>query len=118
MSLADEMFEQLRSLHASITDVQAELNRRMSELDREVNAIYHEMENDKFGVLGGYRYAKRLQDTLQKRRVVKQEIKRISPIHYMIATHFPPVEESFKARTSLVERQRREFNVTLTIESI
>lgn len=118
MSVSDVLFEQLRSLHVDVTETKADLSRRLSEYDRKVSAIYHELENDNFGVLGGYRYAKRLQDVLQKRRIVKHEMDRFSPILHMIADGFPTVEKGFKKRTRAVNRLRRVFKIKLTIDNI
>ena len=71
--------------------------------DKQISRIYHDIENDVFNVVEGYRYAKQLQDILKARRHVKTEIRRIYPLL------------DFFAGDS-VDRMKERFSLTLQKE--
>lgn len=118
MTLSDAFFDQLRSLHKNVSETYEHLNRLQSELDREVSAVHHDIERDSFDLFGGHTHAKRLQDILRKRRVIKGEFIRIQPIYNMLAQNFEKVKSSYTRKTAANDKVRSMQNVTLTIDDI
>jgi hypothetical protein len=47
---------------------------RQSEADKDIGRIYHRIENTKFNAYQGFLLAKELQDSLRKRRNVKNDL--------------------------------------------
>lgn len=54
------------------------LRNKESEIDKEINKKYHELEVKNFNAVEGYYIAKNLQLALQKRRILKAEMKRMN----------------------------------------
>lgn len=118
MSLSETYLAQLHTLHTGVVGTFDRLNRMQSEMDREVSAIYHEiekMELDEASALGA---ARLLQGALRKRRVVKDEIVRLQPIYQMLTTNVDETDKQYRKRVTKSDEIRRSLNVTLKIEDI
>lgn len=59
----------------------------MSQVDREINEIYHEIEASNFNAAEGYRLAKRLQLKLRERRQIKIDLQIMQRLAPFLETH-------------------------------
>lgn len=100
MTGSDVIYEQLRKIHESISESFDSLRKLQSDMDREVAAIYHEIEGAKFDVVRGYRFAKRLQDVLLRRRDVKAELAKMQPMHGMFRDRFAETQSSYMRQSA------------------
>lgn len=94
--MIEQYFGQLQQINDNVAGAFGDLSASLSEIDRNVSQIYHEIENDVFNVVEGYRHAKRLQDVLHRRRVIKNEMRKLYPIL-----------DLFNGKNSFVKAERR-----------
>lgn len=85
MCLASRYVSQIESTLINLKGDMKKLSLKMSQYDKEVNEIYHKIEIAKFNACEGYYLAKNLQDTLQKRRLIKSEYFRMEQLHKNLA---------------------------------
>ncbi|MCG7386846.1 hypothetical protein [Paenibacillus sp. ACRRY] len=107
-------FETLNAVHAELAETYAILNVKQSELDREVSAISHEIERMDLDLEDGYGVATRLQETLRRRRVVKDEHKRVS----LLIRGLTQLSVDYRKNEAKSKRICRELNVTMTIADV
>ena len=77
MCLASKFLKEVKTLKRRIDDERENLTNLLSDLDKEMSRLYHNVEATNFNAAEGYCYAKKMQDTLRKRRVVKQELQKL-----------------------------------------
>jgi hypothetical protein len=118
-TLSAPYYDQLRSLHADVSVTHERLNRSLSVLDRQLSAVYHEIE--KHGDIDeayGLGAALLLQSILRKRRVIKDELFRLYPVYNMLKLNMADVETRYSKVAANSVKIRRSLNVTLTIEEV
>ncbi|GAA4833155.1 hypothetical protein GCM10023310_08210 [Paenibacillus vulneris] len=77
--------EQSRSLHDSVKNAYAQLSEHLSQLDRTINEVMHEIEKREIhDVESGYAAAKMLRDLLRQRRVAKDQLLLMRPVFLML----------------------------------
>lgn len=74
------MIDQIIDIISSLDKRGGELNRELSNADKEITDIYHSIELDSFNAYQGWAYCKRLQTVLRHRRKIKNELNIISYI--------------------------------------
>jgi hypothetical protein len=80
MKLAKDIYEGIISNYELLRTQLDQLKSMQSMLDKELSKIYHEIEVTKFNASEGFKYAKRIQEITQTRRVVKSELLAIQSI--------------------------------------
>lgn len=74
MCIASERLQEIKSYTKTLEKDRTKLRNTLTELDKEMNRMYHIIENTHFDASRGYCLAKQLQDVLHKRRKIKDEI--------------------------------------------
>lgn len=118
MSNSKTYFDALLSLREEINVAHETLNRKQSELDRQVSAIYHDIETRDLDTDSGYSAAVNLQEALRRRRVVKDEIACLSPLYQFLNDHTDALIKDYRKRTRKSEEFRLTWNVTFTLEEV
>lgn len=118
MCLAQCYIEQLHKLNESITETFEGLSRMLSSLDKELSAVYHEIEGESFDVYRGYELAKRAQDVLKRRRVVKDELARMNSVGHTLDNAVKDADKRYRKISKKSEEIRRSLNVTMTFHDL
>jgi hypothetical protein len=84
MSIANSHLNQLTETHKMIRSDRDILSNRQSELDQLISAIYHEIEVANFNAVEGYYFCKKLQQALQERRIIKNELGNMNSLIQML----------------------------------
>lgn len=113
-----DFIERLRELYVGVEESYKQACRLLSAFDREVSAVYHEIEKTRFDVVRGYYLAKKLQNVLHRRRAVKSEVVRLQPIYCFLRDNFKNVESVYKERSKKDDEVRTSLNATLTIDDV
>jgi uncharacterized protein YukE len=66
-----------------ISDKEA-LRNKLSEIDRSISELYHQIESSSFNAYQGYLFSKELQESLRKRRVIKSELHRMFDLERLL----------------------------------
>lgn len=118
MCMAQCYFDQLNKLNRSVTATYEGLNRMQSTLDKELSAVYHEIEAITLDTQRGYQLIHRLQDVLKRRRVVKDELARIRSVKLALDSSVNTVNQRYQTIAKKSNRIRRSLNVTMTITDV
>lgn len=86
MSLANDYVDKLSNTLHSLSEDFKKVSKMVSKIDAEVNMLYHEIETGKYNASAGYKKLKQLQDTLRKRRVIKNEFVKLDQIQQIMKT--------------------------------
>lgn len=118
MPIVDGYLAQYRQLHSEVMSKYQRLQNALSAADRQISAIYHEIEKTDLTYASGHAAAVMLQSVLRRRRVVKGEIAQLRPLHESITKTYDKVVHQHREQAAKDEQIRRQLNVTLTIEDI
>lgn len=118
MCLAKPYVEQLRKLNDSISATCVGLTRMQSQLDKELSALYHEIEATELDVNHGYQLALRLQAVLKRRRVVKDEYARVKSIKHSLESAAKDADTRYRTQVKKSNKLRRSLNVTMTFTDV
>lgn len=72
--IAENFFVEIKNL---IDENKSDISDRLSEIDLELSDMLHYIEFHKFSACEGYKLCKRLQEVLDRRRVIKNEMKAV-----------------------------------------
>lgn len=87
-------FDKLSALFLEMKAQYDQLNTIQSSLDKRVSSLYHDLEKaGDLDVEEGHAFAEVLQDTLRRRRVVKQEIALMMPVYQALKDQIGKIEE-------------------------
>lgn len=81
MCLASTYLSEIENLLDRIKKDKQKLERKKLEYDKKFSEAYHNIETAKFNACEGYYLTKNLQETLQKRRLIKSELYRIKRVY-------------------------------------
>jgi hypothetical protein len=84
MCIASNHLNQLSEVHKVIRRDKEILSNRQQELDQLISAIYHEIEVANFNAAEGFYFCKKLQQALQERRIIKNELGYMSSLIQML----------------------------------
>ncbi|WP_071460755.1 hypothetical protein [Bacillus massilinigeriensis] len=107
-----DYFSQLVSLSEEVKAYYNRLNGLQSLLDRKVSAIYHDIEKNDIDAISGHDYALKLKETLQSRRIVKDELARLSPVYHMLRQQMETVEDQHEKAMRKSAEIRGQLNVS------
>jgi len=92
-----EIIKKAKEMQELISDDYiSSLSKKLSEADKRVADVYHQVEYTKFNACDGYKLAKKMQDALRIRRGIKNEM---SVMHYIRTCGFPDVSHIEKIAT-------------------
>lgn len=111
-------FGKLQQLYTEVRAFHNKLNKLQSALDQKVSALYHELEKSEFSVAEGHEFARKLKETLQMRRVVKQEIALIMPVYNMLKDQTGRVDEQYSRAVRKTFAIQESLNVTMGIDEV
>lgn len=111
-------FGKLQQLYTEVRAFHNKLNKLQSALDQKVSALYHELEKSEFSIAEGNEFARKLKETLQMRRVVKQEIALIMPVYNMLREQTGRVDEQYSRAVRKTFAIQESLNVTMGIDEV
>ena len=118
MNIPENYFEKLLGLNEEVNEAFKGLNCLQSALDRKISDIYHDIEKSEFDIAQGNEYARQLKETLQYRRVIKDELAKLMPVYNMLRTEVGKVSEQHDRAIRKGYELRQSLNVTLGIEEV
>lgn len=118
MNIPENYFEKLHGLYDEVKASFERLNGLQSAWDRKVSEHYHMIEKSEFDVAQGHKFACQLKETLQFRRVVKDEMARLMPVYNMLRSDIGKVEEQYDRAVRKGYEIKESLNVTLGIEEV
>lgn len=118
MNIPENYFEKLHGLYDEVKASYEQLNGLQSAFDRKVSDIYHDIEKSEFDIVQGNDYAIKLKETLQHRRIIKDELARLMPVYKMLRAEFGKVDEQHTRAMWKSCEIRQSLNVTLGIEEV
>lgn len=108
MCMASKRLQELNCFLRNIEDDLKKLNRKQSEYDKKLSEHYHKIETAKFNAAEGYYLAKELQEILQKRRIIKNELRKMQLLHNQIRDN--KIKEKVKRTKKKLKRMRKSSN--------
>lgn len=111
-------FGKLQQLYTEVRASFNKLNKLQSALDMRVSEIYHEIEKAEFTVAEGHEFARQLKETLQMRRVVKQEMALLMPTYNMLREQTGRVDEQYSRAVRKSYAIQESLNVTMGIDEV
>lgn len=119
VSIAEKYYDQIHGLYSEIRESFDKLNGLQSALDRKVSSIYHEIESSgNFSESEGNNYAQQLKLTLQQRRVVKDELKRLSPVYQMLRSEIGEMDDRYGKAVRKSAELSQSLNMTMNLEEV
>ncbi|WP_110930581.1 hypothetical protein [Paenibacillus bouchesdurhonensis] len=118
MKLAQPLNARHRELTREAKVTRDRLSRMLSDFDRAISNIYHELERVDLSPDSGYYAALLLQDVLRKRRVVKDELAGINHLALVLESAQSDLDQHIKRNKKRSRRWHRELNIRLEIEDI
>jgi prefoldin subunit 5 len=93
----------------NINEKKKHLKEELSMYDKQISSIYHELEVSKINACQGYKVAKRLQEILRKRRVVKNQLNEINTFFQSIEINnlLKKLEKTRKNVKNLINNQNK-----------
>jgi hypothetical protein len=112
-------FDKLSALYTEMKAQFDQLNMLQSLFDKQVSALYHELEKaGDLDVAEGHAFAETLQDTLRRRRVVKQEIALMLPTYLALKDQIGKIEEHHSRALRKTFEIKDSLHVTMEIGEV
>ncbi|MFD5851109.1 hypothetical protein ACFWGC_13040 [Cytobacillus pseudoceanisediminis] len=118
MSISVNYFEKFQELYNEVKISYEKLNKLQSALDRKVSDIYHDIERTEFNIVQGHEIARTLKETLQQRRVVKEELALLFPVYNMLMEHSGRVDEQYNRAVRRSYSIKENLKVTMGIDEV
>lgn len=118
MNIPESYFNRLVGLNEEVKEAFNRLNNLQSALDRKISDHYHTIEKNDFDIEQGFEFARQLKQTLQFRRVVKDELARLLPIYNMLKTETVRVEDQYARAIRRSYEIKESLNSTMDIEEV
>lgn len=114
----EKPYEDLRKTYQSIKQTYRKLIGEQSKVDKQISALYHELEKTDLSEELGYQYSRALQNLLRKRRVVKDELIPFEILNRELGKAMPNLDEHIMRNRINSENIRTELNVSLSIREV
>lgn len=118
MSISVNYFEKFQELFVEVKTSYEKLNKLQSALDRRVSDIYHDIERTEFNIVQGHEIARTLKETLQQRRVVKEELALLFPVYNLLMEHSGRVDEQYNRAVRRSYSIKENLKVTMSIAEV
>lgn len=116
---ASIFYDKLSTLNSEVKSTRDRLNSLQSALDRKVAEIYHDIERkEALSMAESHTIMAELKKTLEHRRVIKDELKRLEPLFYFLRNNIPQVESQHEKAIRKSYEIRESLNAQLTIDDI
>jgi hypothetical protein len=117
--MAMTYYDKLAELYAEMKSEFERLNMMQSAMDKNLSNQYHLLEKaPELTVEQGYEFAKRLQDILKKRRVIKQELGLIIPVFFSLKDEMGKIEDRYTKSVRKGYELKQSLNVTMRLEDV
>ncbi|MGA3675791.1 hypothetical protein [Lysinibacillus agricola] len=113
-----EYHSKFNGLLSELNNQRGVLTKELSRLDKYISSMYHDLEGIDPSEEYALSYVTQLQDTLKKRRVVKDEMARLDAVLNPLKNVVNDVETAVRARKKVSRRWERDFKMTLTLEEV
>lgn len=87
-----------------------ELTNNLSIVQGKITDLEHDIENKKFDIQKGYKFAKQLQDLRKERRQIKNEIDLLEQLNQYIKNNKKLEIDLFKIKTTMLKIKDRQDN--------
>ncbi|MEE3806082.1 MULTISPECIES: hypothetical protein [Lysinibacillus] len=113
-----EYHSKFNGLLSELNNQRGLLTKELSRLDKYISSMYHDLEGIDPTEEFSLSFVTQLQDTLKKRRVVKDEMARLDAVLNPLRNVAGDIETSVNIRKKVSKRWKRDFKMTLTIEEV
>lgn len=115
MSVAREQLSLIDGIVTETTLKYQELKEQLVELEKEMVDLYHVIEFGTFNAVQGYKLAKRVKETRQRRREVKEDVDLLAPIVEKFNTPMlQQADKEIRTKESKLSKQKYEFRALTT----
>jgi len=112
-------YNKLSDFNAEVKSARDQLNALQSALDRKVADIYHDIERkENITMNESHTIMAELKKTLEHRRVIKDELKRLDPLFYFLRDNMSQVESQYEKAKRKSYEIRESLNAQLTIDDV
>lgn len=116
--LYETPYENLRQTYQTIKRTYGKLVGELSKLDKQISALYHELEKTDLSEESGYQYSIALQNLLRRRRIVKDEMIPFEIMRRELGKSLPTLEEHINRNRMKSESIRSQLNVSISIDQV
>jgi hypothetical protein len=118
MSISNNYFDKFQELYVEVKTSYEKLNKLQYALDRKVSDIYHNIERTDFNIIQGHEIARTLKETLQQRRVVKEELALLFPVYNLLTEQSGRVDEQYNRAVRRSYSIKENLKVTMGIDEV
>lgn len=116
--LYEEPYADMREAYDSIKQTHRKLRWELSQVDKQISALYHELEKTDLTESLAGQYSVALQNLLRKRRVIKNEFIPIEIIRNTFKESFERSHEALLRNRDKSEEICESLKVSLTIDEV
>lgn len=80
MSIVAKKVNIINDSFQSLNNLSNDLEQKLSEVDKQLDQMYHAIEHGKYGTVQSHKILTQMQKLRRQRRVIKHEIQRIAPM--------------------------------------
>jgi len=118
MKLYEGAYSQMQDSYDIIERNYRKLRRELSQVDKQINALYHELERTDLCEELGYQYSVALQNILRKRRVIKDEFIPLRILRDTFRDSFEHAHKRLSDNRSKSKKIRESLNVSVSIDQV
>lgn len=116
--LYENSYSNLRENYESIKRSHRKLRYELSNVDKQVSELYHDLEKTDLTEELGYQYSVALQNLLRKRRVIKDEYIPFDILRNNFRDSFEKSHKALSKNQSSSNRVRTSLNVSIAINDV
>ncbi|MCY8944341.1 hypothetical protein [Bacillus atrophaeus] len=117
-SVASAYVNVIDSILEAMSDDYSDLKKALSDIDKRVSEVYHQIEKSSFNVVQGYHLAKELKDVLQKRRVIKGEYIKLASFQSMMILGVNSARNRYDQKAEKVQELRDSLNTLIGLSDV
>jgi len=118
MNLYESTYSQMRDSYDTIKRNHRKLRHELSQVDKQISALYHELERTDLCEELGYQYSVALQNILRKRRVIKDELIPLQILQDTFRDSFEQAHKRLSGNRSKSKKIRESLNVSISIDQV
>lgn len=118
MKLYENPYKQMRKSYETIKRNYRRLRGELSRIDKQISALYHELEKTDLSEEMGYQYSVALQNMLRKRRIIKDELISLEILRNTFRDSFEQANKRLTGNRTKSEKIRKSLNVSIKINEV
>ncbi|MEI3606910.1 hypothetical protein SPD48_14495 [Pseudogracilibacillus sp. SE30717A] len=118
MKLYENPYKQMRKNYETIKQNYYRLRDELSRVDKQISALYHDLEKTDLSEEMGYQYAVALQNMLRKRRIIKDELISLEILRNTFRSSFEQANKRLSGNRTKSEEIRKSLNVCIKIDEV